>query len=257
MATSKLLQAACAPSPLALAASAALSAWSGDMYDAVAALVFLLTKLLAVVWARRRCEGELQRMGVTDDSDFGELAQLMGRTSAFLGACLAFFLFLADPEEAAGEASVGTARALSRSMALCNITLMPTVLPLGLQICLVQGLGQMTAVPRGARIVERAARMRLLCVDGPLEEDPADLAGLGVRCLTLMDAAETDLWPASHRRDRRVLEHAQVACAIARRQGGSAFDCCAGGRVDGLSSAWRRRTCARRSADDHCRGLRC
>ena len=86
MATPKLLQAACAPSPFALAASAALSAWSGDVYDAVAALIFLLAKLLAVVWARRWCEDKLQSMGVADDSGFGALAQLMGRASARLRA---------------------------------------------------------------------------------------------------------------------------------------------------------------------------
>ena len=64
MAISNVLQAIFAPSPLALAASAALSAWSGDVYDAFAASIFLLVKIVAVIWARRWCEDELQRVWV-------------------------------------------------------------------------------------------------------------------------------------------------------------------------------------------------
>ncbi len=213
MAGKALLQTLCAPSPLALAASAALHAWNGDSADAAAALAFFVVKVAALTWTRHWTGAAVAEHGLEDAPGESERAAMAaGRGCLLAGAGLAFYLYLADPDESAPT------RALGRSLVVFNISLLPGALPLALRLRLVQAATFMAGVarPRGLGLIERAARLQVLFV-----RDGVAFEAAGVRCVLLTAEPQADvegpvvlaadMWPASHRRDRRLRECAWIA----------------------------------------------
>jgi hypothetical protein len=212
MATTAVLQTLCRPSPLALAAAAALHAWTGDWVDAAAELAFFVVKVAALAWTRRWTGAAVAEYGLEDapgDSERAAMAACHGCLLA--GAGLAFYLFLAEDESP-------PARALGRSLVVFNISLLPGALPLALRLRLVQAAASMAAVarPRGLDLIERTARIQTLFMrDKPaFEAEATAFEAAGVRCVLLTGSAEVDgpvvlsenMWPASHRRDRLLRE---------------------------------------------------
>ena len=66
MATKALLHTLCTLSPVALAASAVLHAWTGDWVDAAAALTFFVVKVAALAWTRHWTGAAVAKHGLED-----------------------------------------------------------------------------------------------------------------------------------------------------------------------------------------------
>ena len=116
MVAKTLLQALCTPSPLALAASAFLHAWTGDWVDAAAALTYLVVKVAALAWTRHWTGAVVAEHGLEDaPSDPERAAVAAGHGCLLAGAGLAFYLLLAE------DASP-SARSLGRSLVVLNIS---------------------------------------------------------------------------------------------------------------------------------------
>jgi len=212
MATRAPLQTLCTPLPLALAASTALHAWTGDWVDAAAALTFFVVKVAALTWTRHWTGAAVAERGLEDEpGDSEHAAVAAGHGCLLAGAGLAFYLYLAEDESA-------PTRALGRSLVVFNISLLPGALPLALRLRLVQAATFMAGVarPRGLGLIERAARLQVLFV-----RDGVAFEAAGVRCVLLTAEPQADvegpvvlaadMWPASHRRDRRLRECAWIA----------------------------------------------